>query len=533
MPSNLFDVDFYRSANSGLSELSDGEAWSHFKNYGLENGLKFSALVDLDFYRSSNSGLADLNNRQAYEHLVNYGLKQGLKFSPFVDLEYYRETNSDLANLNNDQLFEHLKNHGIAEKRSFSLFFEIKYYLVNNPDVAQVFGNNYREVFNYFVIEGLNKGDSFSPAFDAEFYKNTHADLAASSLDNKQLLQHFITKGLDEGRASAPGFDVTYYLDNNPELKQAGLSYSDAFQHFINVGLPSGLDASEYIESDYAGNTLASARAIGLDYGEIIFRDSIGNSDSDDFYRFTLDNDNNNLELKVNGLSADVDLELLNSSGDIIANAANSSNVNESLTVANLENGEYYVRTFQVIDADTNYNLSLSVIPIEDESDVIVLDESAPIPATEASLAPQSTSTSASSNPLIDEIVSLTNSYRSQYGLQALTFNSNLSDAAQAHSTDMAQNDFFSHTGSGGTRVSDRTQLAGYESFYVGENIAAGYITAEEVVRGWMNSPGHRENILNANYQEIGVGYFYLENDTGNINYNSYWTQNFGSVVST
>lgn len=534
MPSKLFDADFYRSANSSLSELSDGEAYSHFQNYGLENGLEFSALVDLDFYRASNSDLAELTNRQAYEHLENYGVSQGRKFSSFVDLEFYRETNTDLANLSNEELFEHLQEQGIDEGRSFSPFFNVKYYLADNPDVAQTAGNNYGEVFNNFVIEGLNEGDSFSPAFDPEFYKNAHADLVDSSLDNEQLLEHFVIQGLGEGRASAPGFNVKYYLDNNPELKEAGLNYSDAYEHFVTEGLRDGLAASEYIESDYAGNALDSAREIALDSGEIIFRDSVGSSDSDDFYSFTLNNPNSNLELQINGLSANADLELLNSSGEFIARAANSGNISESLSINNLENGAYYVRVFQGIEpADTNYNLRLSVTPIETESETIVLNESTTATDTATSATPQSGSSTPSSNPLIDEVVSLTNDYRILEGLQPLTLNNSLSNAAQTHSQDMAYNDFFSHTGSTGTTVSDRTTSAGYDSYYVGENIAAGHITAEQVVQGWMNSPGHRENILNPNYTEIGVGYYYLENDTGEVNYSRYWAQNFGAVVTT
>ncbi len=452
MPINLFDANFYRSANSDLNGLSDKQAWSHFKNYGLENGLKFSSLVDLDFYRSSNSDLADLNNWQAYEHLVNYGVSQGRKFSSLVDLEFYRESNIDLANFNNEELFNHLTDNGMDEGRSPSPFFDVEYYLANNPDVAQVFGTNYKEAFNHFVIEGLSNG----------------------------------------------------------------------------------LAASEYIESDSAGNTLDTARAIGLDSGEIIFRDSVGNSDSDDFYSLNLNNSNSNLELVVNGLSADADVELLAGSGEIIARAANPGNIDESLSVSNLEGGAYYVRIMQVNEAaDTNYNLSLSVMPIEDESETIVLAESTPVPASAMSLAPQSASTSVSSNPLINKVVRFTNSYRGEYGLQPLTLNSNLSNSAQTHSEDMALSDFFSHTGSDSSKVSDRTELAGYESYFVGENIAAGYVTPEEVVRGWMNSSGHRENILNPNYQEMGVGYHYLANDTGEINYNTYWTQDFGAVVSS
>ncbi|AFY58283.1 uncharacterized protein with SCP/PR1 domains [Rivularia sp. PCC 7116] len=532
MPVNLFDADFYRSANLDLSGLTDSQAWSHFKNYGLENGLQFSSIVDLDFYRASNSDLAQLNNRQAYEHLSNDGISQGRSFSALVDLNFYRQSNSNLSNLGYEQLFEDLKNRGIAEGDSFSPFVNIEYYLADNPEVAQNFGNSYKQAFDNLVIEGLNNGNSFSPAFDAQFYKNAHTDLAASSLDNKQLLEHFAINGLNEGRASAPGFDVEYYLNNNSELQ--GLSYSEGYEHFITQGLGDGLAASEFIEGDYAGNSLNTSRAIALDSGEIIFRDSIGSSDGEDFYNLNLSNPNSNLELAINGNSSDLDVELLDSSGEIIARGVNSGNIGESLNVNNLEEGSYYVRVFEVIEAeDTNYNLSLSVIPIDTESETLVLNESSPIPATAQPLAPEPTPVSPPSNPLIDEVVALTNSYRSQYGLQPLTLNTDLSESAQLHSQDMAVNDFFSHTGSDGTQVSDRTKSAGYQSSYVGQNIAAGYISAEEVVSGWMNSPGHRENILNPSYEEIGVGYYNLANDTGTINYNNYWTQDFGAIVST
>lgn len=534
MPINLFDADFYRSANSNLNGLSDKEAWSHFKSYGLDNGLEFSSLVDLDFYRASNSDLAGLNNRELFEHLVNYGVSQGRKFSSLVDLDFYQQTNSDKTSLTYEELLEDLQNKGIAEGKSFSPFFNINYYLTDNPDIAQTFGNSYKDAFENFVIEGLDSGDSFSPAFDTQFYKNAHADLAASSLNNEQLLEHFVINGLSEGRTSAPGFDVEYYLNNNPNLKNAGFSYSDAYKHFVSVGLKDGLKASKFIESDGAGNSLNDARTISLDSGEVIYRDSIGNSDRNDFYNLNLNNPNSNLEVVVNGLSADVDVELLDSNGKIIASGVNSGNTDEFLGINSLENGSYYVRVFEAVEADdTNYNLSLSVIPIDTESETIVLDESSPVPNTAASLTPQPTSSSPKIDPLIGEVVELTNSYRSQYGLEALTLNTSLSESAQTHSQDMALADFFSHTGSDGSRVSDRTELAGYESSYVGQNIAAGHITAEEVVRGWMNSPGHRENILNPNYQEIGIGYYYLADDTGDINYNSYWTQDFGAIIST
>lgn len=134
---------------------------------------------------------------------------------------------------------------------------------------------------------------------------------------------------------------------------------------------------------------------------------------------------------------------------------------------------------------------------------------------------------------LIEQVVQLTNVERAKAGLQPLKLNNQLVDAAQDHSNDMAQDDFFSHTGADGSSVSDRVRASGYQYSTTGENIAAGQTTAAEVVRGWMNSPGHRANILNANYTEIGVGYEYLQNDTGSVNYNHYWTQVFGTPLNS
>jgi uncharacterized protein YkwD len=93
----------------------------------------------------------------------------------------------------------------------------------------------------------------------------------------------------------------------------------------------------------------------------------------------------------------------------------------------------------------------------------------------------------------------------------------------------MAQNDFFSHTGSDGSSFTDRLIRAGYTFSAAAENIAAGTTTPERTVDGWMNSEGHRRNILNCELREIGVGYAYLENDTGSVNYHHYWTQDFGT----
>jgi len=120
-------------------------------------------------------------------------------------------------------------------------------------------------------------------------------------------------------------------------------------------------------------------------------------------------------------------------------------------------------------------------------------------------------------------VIELINIERANAGLSALSAQGQLGSAAQLHSADMACNNYFSHTGLDGSSSGDRAQRQGYGSSFVGENIAAGYSSPESAVNGWMNSPGHKANILNADYTEIGVGYAF----GGNSDYGSYWTAVF------
>lgn len=124
-------------------------------------------------------------------------------------------------------------------------------------------------------------------------------------------------------------------------------------------------------------------------------------------------------------------------------------------------------------------------------------------------------------------VTELTNQHRQAAGCPPLKLEPRLTQAAQGHSEDMALNDFFSHTGSDGSSPWDRIRAAGYDFVTAGENIAAGYPDPQSVVTAWMNSPGHRANILNCQFEEIGVGYYYLPNDPGQVRYRYYWTQVF------
>jgi Cysteine-rich secretory protein family len=123
-----------------------------------------------------------------------------------------------------------------------------------------------------------------------------------------------------------------------------------------------------------------------------------------------------------------------------------------------------------------------------------------------------------------DEVLVRVNQFRQSYGLAPLARNAALDLSAQAHSEDMARHHVMSHYGSDGSNPAARISAAGYAWQTWGENVAYGWPTPAAVMNAWINSPGHRANLLNRNFREIGIGVAYAPG-TGSL----YWTQDFGA----
>ncbi|MEV0411302.1 sigma-70 family RNA polymerase sigma factor [Streptomyces sp. NPDC050448] len=120
------------------------------------------------------------------------------------------------------------------------------------------------------------------------------------------------------------------------------------------------------------------------------------------------------------------------------------------------------------------------------------------------------------------QVIALVNSERAKAGCGPLKEDSQLRTAAQGHSDDMAARNYFDHTDPDGADPGKRTTDAGYRWSTYGENIARGQQTAASVMDSWMNSAGHRANILNCSFKDIGVG---IHTGPGG----PWWTQNFGA----
>lgn len=116
------------------------------------------------------------------------------------------------------------------------------------------------------------------------------------------------------------------------------------------------------------------------------------------------------------------------------------------------------------------------------------------------------------------EVVRLVNAERASYGLPALSIRADLCQYARVKSQDMHDSGYFSHTSPNYGSPFDMMKSFGITYSHAGENIAMGYSTPEAVVSAWMNSEGHRANILSASYTELGVGY---------VADGGYWTQWF------
>ena len=119
------------------------------------------------------------------------------------------------------------------------------------------------------------------------------------------------------------------------------------------------------------------------------------------------------------------------------------------------------------------------------------------------------------------QVVNLVNQQRQKAGLSGLKSDSELTRLAQLKAEDMAAKGYFSHTSPTYGSAFDMLKKAGYSYRTAGENIAMGQKTAESVMNGWMNSSGHRANILGSGYTKIGVGYAVNAKGT------PYWVQIF------
>ncbi|GBD55062.1 S8 family serine peptidase [Microcystis aeruginosa NIES-298] len=157
---------------------------------------------------------------------------------------------------------------------------------------------------------------------------------------------------------------VIAYSDNGGTASEsitrqlsAGTYYIRVYPYTGNTNYNLAVSAAPLAPVDLAGNTLATARAITVGSSTTSYTDWVGSTDTNDYYRFSLAN-SGNFNLGLTGLTADADVQLLNSSGSVIASSTNGGTVSESIT-SQLSAGTYYIRVYPYT-GNTNYNLAVS-----------------------------------------------------------------------------------------------------------------------------------------------------------------------------
>lgn len=277
---------------------------------------------------------------------------------------------------------------------------------------------------------------------------------------------------------------------------------------------------------DAAGNIFSQARKVKWRTSEFTVQDRVGGDDSLDLYRIKIKH-RSRLNLYLTSSQGTVATELVNDLngngkidvGEVIPFTTSGTKTAQSMTRQELSPGVYFLKVSSTPRSAITYEFRLTISVSPEVTPTI--PSMTLVPMTDPPM----------TDPMISEVFRLTNDIRTQNGLPPLTYNTTLGTVAQTYSQTMASLDFFDHVGLDGSTPQSRSSSQGYTGA-VGENIAAGYTSAADVVQAWINSPGHRANLLNPYYTEIGIGYYYLANDTGMLNYHHYWAQNFGTPWS-
>ncbi|GGY26370.1 CAP domain-containing protein [Streptomyces tanashiensis] len=142
--------------------------------------------------------------------------------------------------------------------------------------------------------------------------------------------------------------------------------------------------------------------------------------------------------------------------------------------------------------------------------------------ATAASAPHRATAAAGKGARYVQDVVALANAEREKAGCEPLRSEGHLRAAAQGHADDMAARDYYEHHSPEGRDAGDRISGAGYTWSTWGENIHRGPTTPYQAMEDWMNSPGHRANILNCSFRDIGVGVTLAANGP-------WWVQDFGA----
>ena len=205
---------------------------------------------------------------------------------------------------------------------------------------------------------------------------------------------------------------------------------------------------------------------------------------------------------------------------DIILGLFGSDNISSGTAIDYFE--ENLIKSFNYTDIKEAFKFGendeyVKVILDNDNSSLIDNTQPIIIGVEDTAVSSEKELTEEEIRAMEEEVVKLVNEERAKYGLQPLQISEKLMQTAREKSKDMATNNYFSHTDPNGYNMARDLNVA--------ENVHGGSSDPKGAIYSWLNSKGHRENILNPNDKYIGVGFA----KNNNSEYSNYWTQQFGS----
>jgi Calpain family cysteine protease/Bacterial pre-peptidase C-terminal domain len=239
------------------------------------------------------------------------------------------------------------------------------YTLNTNAAIADVAGNTLTTANNFGTLNGNKKVTDYVGSIDTnDYYRFSVSDRSSLNL---------IVNGMS---ANA---DVQF-LDSNGNVLQSATNTGttaesisrtlDAGTYYVRVFPVNGVNTNYTLDltarlMDNAGNTLDGARNVGSLSGTRTFNDAVNTTDTNDYYRFNLTN-NSNFSLTLNGLGADANVQLLDSTGNVLRSSNNTGKTAESIS-ATLNTGNYFVRVFPNGSISTNYQISMTAnaVPVD------------------------------------------------------------------------------------------------------------------------------------------------------------------------
>lgn len=288
--SAVFDEYYYLNKYSDLKAAfgTDGAAaFSHFLNYGMQEGRQASPAFDVYAYRARWRDLRmafgqDL--KAYYLHYINFGEREkraatgshtitsavtvygGVDYSAVYDYNYYIANHPDVNkayNGNEADVLAHFVNYGMKEGRRASAAFDVNSYRLRYKDLRMVYGSDlagyYYHYMNYGKAEGrtaagpvsaidgitVYNGVDYAAVYDFNYYINAHGDLrAAYGMDDAAVLEHFVKYGMKEGRQASSSFNVGVYRSRYADLQQVyGSDLAQYYRHYMNYGLSEGRSA--------------------------------------------------------------------------------------------------------------------------------------------------------------------------------------------------------------------------------------------------------------------------------------------------